>query len=812
MAIGWWRGGFSWRRSPTFLRTVRRARRWTAWALGAGIAAAAVVAVKGRRGEGGGGGSGVNGGGDGCGGGVGGGLGVGGGWLFSGGFGVKRPRTMGGWGGRRVLARRIVSRIGLMAIGMGILGGVALLASAPGGFRRWGPPALASGPSARATTSAVVAAGRSAAVWGIMPRRDAAAPATARGSRPGALAAANVGVKPTVSGPVVDRLATATADGGWDAHEDVLGGRMGAAATAAPPVTDERVVNFTSAGASDTRGTPPGAPLTAGAGGSASISWPTARRPADAAPAAPAAASVSRGSLLPGGATTNTAAAAAALAAAAADADAPPKAVAAALIAAAADADASAPVSIESGGAAVAAAAAADAPHLVPAGATVHCYDRADVATMTEALCVYAPFSAAMVAAVVRSHSGGGSGGGSGGASAPFVGCSAWDGTALPEDKANCSRVVAAAAASTWWTATAAKPGGDSLGGSIGGGTGPPSVLLRLAARDVNIAHAGMKLLALHHVLRHPARYGLPPNPAVVIHLADTYIAPVVHNATSWQAGLLAAVLAASPVGRVTVTESLAATPAAYAVAAVVGGWSNRFSVGDSHAPLDAPVNIMAREDHAALRTALPLPSRPLRRVRSGSDRSSDVPPPLRVVYLSRRHNHRRRFDPASETRFVRTLQSVALAAGDAVVEVVATGTSTPFADQIAAVADADVVIGLHGASLTTVLVGAWSGAPGELGGTLIEVRPYGFRLRLFDGVSMVGAAYVAQELMGHGPEYGGRRRRPSADGAGWRESALACSWRDFRCFEYYRDATQDDVTTVRALVEAALNRARNDP
>ncbi|KAK1864063.1 hypothetical protein I4F81_006613 [Pyropia yezoensis] len=242
-----------------------------------------------------------------------------------------------------------------------------------------------------------------------------------------------------------------------------------------------------------------------------------------------------------------------------------------------------------------------------------------------------------------------------------------------------------------------------------------------------------MKLLALHHVLRRPSRYGLSPSPAVVVHLADPYIAPVLHNESSWQAGLLAAVLAASPVGRVTITESLASTPAVYAVAAVVGGWSNRFSVGDSHVPLDAPVNVMAREDHAAL-----------------------------------------------QARFIRTLRSAAADVGDAVVQVVTTGSDTRFVDQVVAVADAAVVIGLHGASLTTVLVGAWRGTPGESGGTLIEVRPYGFRLRLFDGAAVVGA-YVPVELKGHGPEYGGRRRRPSADGAGWRESALACSWRDFR-------------------------------
>lgn len=392
----------------------------------------------------------------------------------------------------------------------------------------------------------------------------------------------------------------------------------------------------------------------------------------------------------------------------------------------------------------------------------------------------------------------------------PAVGCSSWDGTALPADKANCSRVVTEAAASAWWTAAAADAAGSA---TPAGGTGPPSVLLRLVARDVNIAHAGMKLLALHHVLRHTIRYGLPRSPDVVIHLADPYITPVIRDATSWQAGLLATVLAATPVGRITITDALAGTPAAYVAAAVVGGWSNRFSVGDSHAAADAPVNVLARGDHAALRAALPLPSPPTRRGRR--------PPPLRVVYLSRRRNHRRRFDDASEDRFIRTLRSAAAAAAEeAVVEVVETGTDASFAEQVAAVADAAVVIGLHGASLTTALVGARGKGPGDAGGTLIEVRPYGFRLRLFDGAAIVGA-YVPIELAGHGAEYGGRRRRPSADGAGWRESALACSWRDFRCFEYYRDATQvfggggkggveADVAAVQAAVEAALARAND--
>lgn len=794
-----------------------------AWALRAGVAAAAGAVAGDGCGAGGGGGGG--GGGDG-------GFGDGGrlGWLMGsdggcgGGGAVKRSRGLGVRGvGGRTPSRRSVSRLGVAAVGVGMLGGVVLLASAPAGFRLRDAPAAAHD-SPAAAAGAAAAVGRRAAVWGTLAVAQRGAPATLSSSSGGSR-----GARAVVAVRANTAAATADAPGATVAADALPFAAAGAAAAAPAAATPAAT------------GSHPDGTRTAGGGGGGGGTVPPHAPAADVfAAAAPLAATAVSGSGggPPGGVTTasattaatSTASAAAALAAANSDADAPAVAVAAALAAAAVDADAGSVPSDGSDGAAAAAAAAVaagapGAPRHAPADATVHCYDRADVATMTEALCVYAPYSAAAVASVVRAHGGSGSGRG---AAAPAVGCSAWDGAALPVDKANCSRVVTAAAASAWWTAAAAieeTGSGPSGGGGGGGGTGPPSVLLRLAARDVNIAHAGMKLLALHHVLRRPSRYGLSPSPAVVVHLADPYIAPVLHNESSWQAGLLAAVLAASPVGRVTITESLASTPAVYAVAAVVGGWSNRFSVGDSHVPLDAPVNVMAREDHAALRAALPLPSHPPRRGRRGNGGGGgdgNTPPPLRIVYLSRRHNHRRRFDPTSEARFIRTLRSAAADVGDAVVQVVTTGSDTRFVDQVVAVADAAVVIGLHGASLTTVLVGAWRGTPGESGGTLIEVRPYGFRLRLFDGAAVVGA-YVPVELKGHGPEYGGRRRRPSADGAGWRESALACSWRDFRCFEYYRDATQvfggggagggggeEDVATVRAVVTAALKRARD--
>jgi len=496
-------------------------------------------------------------------------------------------------------------------------------------------------------------------------------------------------------------------------------------------------------------------------------------------------------------------AAAAALAAAAADALATPAATPrpAAVVAAAAAATA---------GALAAAAAAADT---LPPAATIHCHDRSDIAAVTEALCVFAPFSAATVAAAA-----GAGGRPPAGFGPPTVACGSYSGTALPADKANCSRLVAGAAAVGWFEppAEVARPGQPPTTPPprpVVGSTGPAAVLLRLASRDTNIAHAAMKLTALHHVLRHPHVYGLPPSPAVVVHLSDRYIAPVLRDASSWQAGLLATVLAASPVGRVTITESLADTPATYAVAAVVGSWSNRFSVGDTHEAPNAAVNDMARADHAALHAALPAAARP---AAAGGDGGGGSDAPLRIVYMSRSRDRRRKFDAASEARLIDTLHRAAAPHG-AAVEVVSTSGGGSFAAQVAAVAGADVVVGLHGAALTTVVVGAWSAAAGAAGGTLVEVRPYGFRLRLFDGAAVVGA-YAPVELVGHGAEFPGRRRRAAADGGGWRESALSCAWRDFGCFEFYRDAVQvfggadgaeADVVAVHEAVVGGLLRAR---
>jgi len=325
----------------------------------------------------------------------------------------------------------------------------------------------------------------------------------------------------------------------------------------------------------------------------------------------------------------------------------------------------------------------------------------------------------------------------------------AWDGGRLPAGKADCGALVGRSAAAAWWPDAAPPPPPPApgraawrqwwrgvprpLAGAAAGAVGaPPAVLLRLKAIDLNIAHAAMKLLALHHVLRHPGRYGLPPAPAVVVHLADRYIGRAVTNGSTWSAGLLAAVLAASPTGGVTITERLDDTPAAYAAAAVVGSWSNRVTVGVRTAPAGGPLNAMARDDYAALHAVLPLPP-DLRAAAvaaaagaaagaagaAGAAPAASPPPwrlPLRVVYLSRRLAHRRRFDAASEARLVAAL-GVAAAAGGGRLTVVPCTPGLPLAAQLAPLVGAAVIVGVHGAALTTAVVGAWAPAPPRTAG-----------------------------------------------------------------------------------------------
>ncbi|GAB0490468.1 hypothetical protein MMPV_001705 [Pyropia vietnamensis] len=560
----------------------------------------------------------------------------------------------------------------------------------------------------------------------------------------------------------------------------------------------------------------------------------------------------------------------------------------------------------------------------VPLSPSIRCIDRADVATYTEALCVASPFSAAVVSAVVAGI-GKGKGEGHAELPPPDVTCAAYDGSPLPPAKADCRALFGESAAAAWFPLPSPPLQQRATAGASANGVrastrelsmtppplGPPSVLLRLTARDINIAHATMKILALHHVLRHPGRYGLPPAPVVVVHLGDRYVAPIMTKDSSWGAGLLSSVLSASPTGGVTITNDLASTPTTYAVAAVVGGWSNRFSVGNRHGRRRDDLNRLARADHAALYAVLPLPPGVRERAATAASAAappvataptvaapspavvaatalqavpgslttspaylglpSPSPPPLRVVYLSRRLNHRRRFDEASEKRLIDTLTAVAAAAG-VVVTVMPTVMGGSLAAQVAAVAGADVVVGVHGAALTTAVVAAWGPHPpdddddsssgdggdddDDRGGTLVELWPYGFRLPLFETVTSGAAVvYTPVALSSHGVDYPGRRRRrrrrrlPSgregapevanndtSAGAGgdmdtndgedeWAETPAACTARDPACFVWYRDATQvfgtdavtvtdgagrdpPDVAALREAVAAGLRRA----
>jgi len=470
-----------------------------------------------------------------------------------------------------------------------------------------------------------------------------------------------------------------------------------------------------------------------------------------------------------------------------------------------------------------------------PGGPLVTCTDRNDIPSVTEVLCVAAPFSATAWAAATAAAGSGGAPAG-----APAVACGAWDGSPLGGAKDDCRALAAASAAGRWFpsppprtwslrsTAAALFHAAPPAAGSVG----PPSVLLRLGGPDANIAHAAMKLLALHHVLRHPRRYGLPPAPAVVVHLIDGQFAAGATSGASWQGGLLAAVLAATPVGGVTITRHLSDTPATYTAAAVVGGWANRFSIGDHRAPAAAPINALARADHAALYAVLPLPPA-VRAAASavGGGAPTAPPPPLRVVYLTRAQAHRRRFDDASEVRFVATLTAAAAAAGGAVT-VVAPQADADLRTQLMPVAGADVVVGFHGAALTTAVIGAWAPAPPGAGaggdddarGTLIQLWPYGWHLLLFETVT-TGAPVVHApiELSAHGVDFPGRLKRANATAGGgggdgeaaYAESPAACCRRDMACFEHYRDAVQvfgrggdPAVEAVRAAVTAGLERA----
>ncbi|GAB0497117.1 hypothetical protein MMPV_008440 [Pyropia vietnamensis] len=261
---------------------------------------------------------------------------------------------------------------------------------------------------------------------------------------------------------------------------------------------------------------------------------------------------------------------------------------------------------------------------------------------------------------------------------------------------------------------------------------------LRLIARDANIAHTTMKLLELHRVLHHLDRYGLLPTPAVVILVDDRCVAPTMTNGLSRSSGLLASGLFTSPTGGVTTRNDLASTPTTHVVSVVVGWWSNRFpwatitAAGADQAVLYAvlplPQGVRERTAvaaHAAAPSeaakqpvaaalALTDEAMAMQAVRRSLAAGAGIgalpavsPLSLRVVYLSRWFNYRRRFNTAPKSPLIDTLTAVAAASGG-VMTVVPTLTGAHLAAQVAAVMSADVVVGVQGAVVTTAVVDTW--------------------------------------------------------------------------------------------------------
>lgn len=340
------------------------------------------------------------------------------------------------------------------------------------------------------------------------------------------------------------------------------------------------------------------------------------------------------------------------------------------------------------------------------------------------------------------------------------------------------------------------------------------SVVLRLGRRSFSVVQYAHRVLMLHHVLRHPARYGLTSAPANVILVADEPVLRKIRFTKSWHHWLLAAVVhpnalrlqparqAIKEAGKVPAAgEIRVLTATAWAglaptdrrtpcmrQAVVASGLRATFFLERPAYPAVGPASAAADEratgtrpdgDAAAFRA----------QVYAATGRA-EAPVKRRIVYLHRAHT--RALEVAGSARLEGVLAERAHAAGFAYTLVDIEGL--PFSSVLEAVGDAGVIVGVHG---TQLLASLFLGR----GAALVEILPYQFVQALYARPAGAAVKYASHSVVS-GTDFVALYKYADA---------AACQTTSPQCRAWYRSDERPvafgplDAAKVGALVDRAI-------
>lgn len=340
------------------------------------------------------------------------------------------------------------------------------------------------------------------------------------------------------------------------------------------------------------------------------------------------------------------------------------------------------------------------------------------------------------------------------------------------------------------------------------------AVLVRLTSRAVSISHFAARILMLHHIMQHPRRYGLSHVSQVVI-AAHQDVTQKIHYSKSWQHGLLAAVVhpntmiysqstlesllaakTSSPSDRVNVFVSdgawaLANTgkvPCFRRVAVAAPAQPQLFlQTGQYPGVVDAHTlnKSMSHEDADSFRRQL--------FASLGYPRSPAMKG--RVVYLHRAST--RTLNAQGLTLLQETLTAACNSGGLTYQLVDVSGLTFP--QQVAAVAGAAVVIGIHGTQMLNTLFLPRRAA-------VVELFPYRFANEMFAQGSGAGLHYASYQVV-HGADYG---RLAEFSG-----NVEECRKLSGECRKWYQSDNRAisfetaDAVAVRRLLDEAMQYVR---
>lgn len=281
------------------------------------------------------------------------------------------------------------------------------------------------------------------------------------------------------------------------------------------------------------------------------------------------------------------------------------------------------------------------------------------------------------------------------------------------------------------------------------------TVFVRMTARCKSVTHFADRIFMLHHVLQHPERYGMGGVSNVVV-AADEDVAKKIRYSKSWHHGLLKAIVHPNKIlyNHKTVRElvtSVPRTPGEIRVfvpsgvwdlakgrlvpcfrrAAVPGSVRSQFFLSEDLFPgvVDTGAETSATRFHDAdvFRTML------------FQSLEHEGPPRIKkeILYLHRATT--RTFTDSGLDTLEAKLREMGAASGFAYRFLDVAGMTFP--QQIEAVAGAGVVIGIHGTQmLNTLFLPA--------GSAILEIFPYGFSNKQFQGGSGAGLHYAEYQLL----------------------------------------------------------------